>query len=133
MTRVRCACAYLNAYKVFQQYGGPEEGGWWYPVYEPVASVPHSLFYGRLVLEFEPQSESEPDTRDPFRGNGFLDRPDLDDNDMPLSPEFVAELEAHEQAMWESLREYGEESDSIVFRWETGFARVMPTRRPHYE
>lgn len=31
---------YLNAYSVTRHYGGPEEGGWWYDVGEPVASVP---------------------------------------------------------------------------------------------
>lgn len=28
----------LNIYRVTQRYGGPEEGGWYYPVYEPITS-----------------------------------------------------------------------------------------------
>lgn len=31
---------YVNAYRVTLGYGGPEEGGWWYSIHEPVASVP---------------------------------------------------------------------------------------------
>ena len=30
---------YLNTYEVWQAYGGPEEGGWWYDAGEPVQSV----------------------------------------------------------------------------------------------
>lgn len=30
---------YLNTYKTWQAYGGPEEGGWWYECGEPVQSV----------------------------------------------------------------------------------------------
>lgn len=30
---------YLNTYKVWQEYGGPEEGGWWYQCGKPVQSV----------------------------------------------------------------------------------------------
>lgn len=31
---------FVNAYEVTRHYGGPEEGGWWYDVGEPLASVP---------------------------------------------------------------------------------------------
>lgn len=31
---------FVNAYAVSRQYGGPEEGGWWYDAGEPLASVP---------------------------------------------------------------------------------------------
>lgn len=31
---------YVNAYELTQGYGGPEEGGWWYDVGTPLASVP---------------------------------------------------------------------------------------------
>lgn len=29
---------YVNVYQMDQAYGGPEEGGWWYTVAEPVIS-----------------------------------------------------------------------------------------------
>ena len=31
--------AYLNTYQIWQCYGGPEEGGWWYEAGTPVQSV----------------------------------------------------------------------------------------------
>lgn len=31
---------YVNAYRVTLGYGGPEEGGWWYSIHEPIASIP---------------------------------------------------------------------------------------------
>lgn len=31
---------YVNAYNVGREYGGPEEGGWYYATYYPIASVP---------------------------------------------------------------------------------------------
>lgn len=30
---------YLNTYEVWQAYGGPEEGGWWFDCGQPVQSV----------------------------------------------------------------------------------------------
>lgn len=30
---------YLNTYEVYQAYGGPEEGGWWYDRGTPVQSI----------------------------------------------------------------------------------------------
>lgn len=31
---------FVNAYAVTRNYGGPEEGGWWYDSGEPLASIP---------------------------------------------------------------------------------------------
>jgi hypothetical protein len=31
---------YINVYEVSSEYGGPEEGGWWYNYYEPIKSIP---------------------------------------------------------------------------------------------
>jgi hypothetical protein len=31
---------YVNAYAVSRNYGGPEEGGWWYDSGRPLASIP---------------------------------------------------------------------------------------------
>lgn len=31
---------YVNAYEVTRNYGGPEEGGWWYNLHIPIASIP---------------------------------------------------------------------------------------------
>ncbi|HPT72144.1 MAG TPA: hypothetical protein PLE74_07675 [Candidatus Cloacimonadota bacterium] len=34
------AFLYVNAYEVSRSYGGPEEGGWWFDVFNPLASIP---------------------------------------------------------------------------------------------
>lgn len=31
---------YVNAYLIVRQYGGPEEGGWWFDCGKPVGSLP---------------------------------------------------------------------------------------------
>ena len=36
----RTAFLYVNAYEVMRHYGGPEEGGWWYDSFNPLASIP---------------------------------------------------------------------------------------------
>jgi hypothetical protein len=46
---------YLNAYLVDRNYGGPEEGGWWYDSGEPVASVPLPQFATPNYIEFVKQ------------------------------------------------------------------------------
>lgn len=30
---------WVNAYELGQGYGGPEEGGWWFDVYDPISSI----------------------------------------------------------------------------------------------
>lgn len=45
--------AWLNLYELTQGYGGPEEGGWWFDVREPVSCVPvNSHQDAILALEF---------------------------------------------------------------------------------
>lgn len=45
-TYVNCSCPchwgiyYVNVYEADRAYGGPEEGGWWYDIGEPFASIP---------------------------------------------------------------------------------------------
>ena len=34
---------YVNVYEIDRGYGGPEEGGWWYDIGNPVLSVPFDL------------------------------------------------------------------------------------------
>lgn len=59
---------WVNVYRVDRCYGGPEEGGWWYDVYECVESVrlPYLealAFAGRKALEYH----SDDCIQDPFR------------------------------------------------------------------
>lgn len=40
VARVHKAIKWVNAYMVDREYGGPEEGGWWYDWYKCMASAP---------------------------------------------------------------------------------------------
>lgn len=48
---------YLNTYEVWQAYGGPEEGGWWYECGSPVQSVLISDQEYDDWMEANPQEE----------------------------------------------------------------------------
>jgi hypothetical protein len=37
---MRSPINYVTAYEVSRHYGGPEEGGWWFDWYEPLATFP---------------------------------------------------------------------------------------------
>ena len=55
---------YVNAYAVTRHYGGPEEGGWWYNYYQPLASVPCQVkdsqqHIDRLKEHFKEVSEGD--------------------------------------------------------------------------
>jgi hypothetical protein len=39
-TRDQEGLTYVNAYAVSRNWGGPEEGGWWWDSGEPLASIP---------------------------------------------------------------------------------------------
>jgi hypothetical protein len=45
---------YVNAYEVTREYGGPEEGGWYYDVHRPIGSIP--VWYPNF--EFEGEGEN---------------------------------------------------------------------------
>ena len=47
---VRNLTRWVTIYEVTRHYGGPEEGGWWYNWWEPVASFPVPLLPQRLAL-----------------------------------------------------------------------------------
>jgi hypothetical protein len=44
---------YVNVYEIHKIFGGPEEGGWYYNSYSPMASVPFSDETPHEVLEAE--------------------------------------------------------------------------------
>ncbi len=55
-TRVSTRIVYLNLYLIDQSYGGPEEGGWYYDVGTPLASVPISVESFTVNREGNPPS-----------------------------------------------------------------------------
>ena len=45
---------FVNVYRITQQYGGSEEGGWWYHFFEGIESIPVKRKEARkLVKELE--------------------------------------------------------------------------------
>mgnify|MGYP006266620487 CR=1 FL=1 len=116
---------YLNAYMTEWEYGGPEEGGWYYPTYEPAAAIPIVLKDGELKEELIDLDAERGD--DPFRYNIFLDVPD------DASDDFLIELGWYKRLLLNTLKEHGWGMDRIITRWETLPAQVAPTPRPHYE
>lgn len=54
---------YLNTYEVYQAYGGPEEGGWWYDCGTPVQSILLSMGDYETWVE-DNSAESIKDLRD---------------------------------------------------------------------
>jgi len=51
---------YITAYAVTRHYGGPEEGGWWYNAYNPIASVdvPSHLQFPNVSEEYEDELDA---------------------------------------------------------------------------
>tara|TARA_Y100000034_G_C6843471_1_gene381870 strand:+ start:270 stop:683 length:414 start_codon:yes stop_codon:yes gene_type:complete len=39
------SCVYINTYSVNKAYGGPEEGGWWFDIGDPIESVQFDFSY----------------------------------------------------------------------------------------
>jgi hypothetical protein len=96
----RYAQWYLNVYNVSRHFGGAEEGGWWYDVGTPVASVPlsHYCEYGdpELIItkeRIESAMNITFDTR--YR---FSMRPD--------GPDYMTRVEPHMAEAWPASTPY---------------------------
>lgn len=76
---------YVTIYKVEQAYGGPEEGGWWFNVYEAVKSKPCRR--KRQVREWKRKFEREIEGASTGRTRilGYNGPPIPDDYD-PVAP-----------------------------------------------
>lgn len=64
---------FVNAYRVTLRYGGPEEGGWWYECFEPIASIPVQTDEGidrtRALFKTELQWANEGDINSVLGGS----------------------------------------------------------------
>jgi hypothetical protein len=117
---------YLNVYAVTQNYGGPEEGGWWYESGMPLASVPW-VAPERLMndegfllcvdgrLSFECQ---EPLILDKYRDE--IDRKKVE----------LKETFSHEK-YGDTSSVLGGQDVRVVLEHE--MAKPFPEERPHYE
>ena len=98
---------YVNAYAVSRAYGGPEEGGWWYDIGVPLASVP--VHVAATDAEIEEIKHN-------------LER-------VLLSQDVIA---PHEIEGVDRFSMCGN-GDDLVICIEEETAKVYPDRRPHYE
>lgn len=71
---------FVSLYKIEQQYGGPEEGGWWYDVLEHKGSIPFTtrtdaevfLEAARALVEKKNRAEA------PSRAKAMASLPDIE-------------------------------------------------------
>lgn len=69
--------AWINCYRVSRQYGGPEEGGWYYDHRDPIASVMvFSLTKARAIIDMREANMAEAEGQ-PWPNIGNEDEDDL--------------------------------------------------------
>jgi hypothetical protein len=150
---------YVNVHCVSQQYGGPEEGGWYYDVGEPIASIPvkskyepgkgyyltsDTEGYGRKAkvvnvkinlrvcdcCKGTGQVEEEDETY-PDRGT-FMARC-TDCGEIPEDLEATAKLFEQMYAMFDEEGTASGRYEHISVSLQDHFASSYPDRKPHYE
>lgn len=76
---VRRTNKYMNVYVTEQMYGGPEEGGWYYEVGDPLASVPVAMDAPQEELDaLEKQLRRTMDLPEAHQRSGYEVRVELD-------------------------------------------------------
>jgi hypothetical protein len=131
------AFLYVNAYEVTRHFGGREEGGWWFNLLEPIASIPiraesvagHSdICY---TCNLARNGEVDKNTGKPYKlcKWGFH----LDAND----PKQVEMFKKHLEDLYKD-REKGDiysvnGGTAISIVVEDHVAELYPKERPHYE
>jgi len=94
---------YVNAYAVHRRYGGPEEGGWYFDVGRPLASIPCA--------------------EDDF---------DKVSTELIARLDALGVCDPHPHASVDRFSVIGNGEDLCVF-FEDEFAAPYPKRTPHYE
>lgn len=116
--KTRLITAYVSAYVVDRQYGGPEEGGWWYDSYEWLkVSIPF-----RALQEYRLQ-ELDEDEMDPM----FVEASSAQHEWKPLGPPEPADEPARvsfRSALFMLQEFFGEETNtrgSVLSRGDIEF------------
>ena len=139
---------YINVYIEHRTYGGPEEGGWYYGVGEPVASIPIESVRakGQTFHVCGPvcgpgKRELKIVTCDYCDGEGWTEETDenngetyravcKDCGEVPANVDEVMMLADKAGDMFEG--EVGR-YDTLIVRFENHFATFYPEERPRYE
>jgi hypothetical protein len=134
---------YLNAYNVFQAFGGKEEGNWYYDVGTPIASIP--IHTKRMAGFTYIMIEGVPETTTCYycKGTGQVQEEDpalpgdlymalcKDCGEVPEgSPESIGRLILTLQEMFKD--EIGRREELRICL-ERKFAEPFPTEKPTYE
>ena len=147
---------YVNVYNVYQAYGGPEEGGWYYDIGEPLASIPINTSrstgksyyltsdeegYGRKAKVTN--VKVNPRICDQCQGTGEYETEDEDypDRDVHIVRcEYCGELPEDLEGTAKLIEEMYAKFDGVAGRHEhisvslqDHFAKPYPDRKPHYE
>ena len=104
---------FINAYAGRRWYGGPEEGGWWYDVGEPLASVP------MLV----------PSEYDPETGTKYLSDYEPVQRERDRVRAVFASAMEHQSDRFSAACD----GDDLVVSIESSMAAAYPAETPHYE
>lgn len=113
---------YLNTFEVWREYGGPEEGGWWYDAGQPVQSV--------LVSQDDLETwldSQDPDTLAQMRQHATLAYTQ-GQAPTPRKTGFGGYVFA---AGSDEPSSYHEDNDFRSW-FEDGYAEPFPAERPYY-
>jgi len=106
---------YLNAYVTTQAYGGPEEGGWFYSISEPVLSIPTFV-----IAPVELSREARWKLVNRKKENILKEKSEFDIH--------------YETLMYDSAGSFSiPGKGKLCVFCEDVFAVPKPTRKPHYE
>ena len=117
---------YVNAYEVTREYGGPEEGGWYYDAGEPMASVPVSF----PPFNIDPYHECDPQEQCDGYETDYVDTTILPD-------EVVKRIDQAQQLLRRELSDLNDARSMFTSRLVICVCRHIgksfPVGRPRYE
>lgn len=120
--RTKIVSGYWTVYKLYRNYGGPEEGGWWYDSGVLIAAIPAER---TLRLEFDKEED-------------VLISETFDDQEAPR-PQIVLDLIRHLEDGGFGKFDTSELSSShpkhevLSLEWREELVTHFPSETPHYE
>lgn len=108
---------YANAYLTDRVYGGPEEGGWWYDVGEPVMSLP-----------FVARDEDDVDEH----GERFISKYDNESREVACEQVYdLCVMAGVDVPLKEYLKDW--QIDGFMVTIEDKPGEYFPQKRPHWD
>jgi hypothetical protein len=134
---------YVNVYLVGQQYGGAAEGGWYYNVGTPLASIPIPSQHSEGQSYYIDDGKIHARKCDNCQGTMLIDIL-VDDSETSETYkgtcgeclELPIDFKTTEKVMADMTEMFKDEAgryEHIRVALESDFAQPYPERRPHYE